>query len=96
MKAILLDLKNPKENLSVALRIEDDENLNESIMNENEIGEKIIRSSDFDSILTLFKKMFFNNVDYCLEDLLGQIHELIANTKPRKDLILCCLNFPKH
>ena len=42
MKAILLDLKNPKENLSVALRIEDDENLNESIMNENEIGEKII------------------------------------------------------
>ena len=93
MKAILLDLKNPKENLSVALRIEDDENLNESIMNENEIGEKIIRSSDFDSILTLFKKMFFNNVDYCLEDLLGQIHELIANTKPRKDLDIMLFKF---
>ena len=57
MKAILLDLKNPKENLSVALRIEDDENLNESIMNENKT-EKIIRSSDFDSFNPFQKNVF--------------------------------------
>ena len=28
--------------------------------------------------------MFFNNVDYCLEDLLGQIHELIANKTEKR------------
>ena len=107
MKDILTDLNmdhaiSSEEN---SINLYDDENITLSIMESGNHGD-IIRNlkdetdsekiSKFYSYLVLFKKMFYNNPEYCLETLLPEIHEIIANTKERESLDLMLFRFSQE
>ena len=78
------DITNKK--LLNSLLLLNDENITLSIMDKDNHGDLILKSGDFKACLNLFSKMFLNNEDYCLNNLLTEIAELISTTNDRKEL----------
>jgi len=78
------DITNKK--LLNSLLLLNDENITLSIMDKDNHGDLILKSGDFKACLNLFSKMFLNNEDYCLNNLLAEIAELISTTNDRKEL----------
>ena len=95
MKSILEELNNKAFDSDpvYSLALVDSENISMDILESDQIGAKIKSSGNFNSILNLFEKMFVKNSEYCMDNFLNEIDELISKTKPRLDLDIKLFHF---
>ena len=95
MKSVLEELNNKAydSNPVFSLALVDSENISMDILEYDQIGGKIKSSGNINSMLYLFEKMFMKNSEYCMDNLLNEIDELISETKPRLDLDIKLFHF---